>query len=64
MSSVIFHSNNKFTEYNYASEKDFEDVIRKNTKLLFGIPTIYIDLKTRIQTISLGGSVPDGCCLT
>ncbi len=60
MSSVAFHSNNKFAEYNYAFEKDFEDVIRKSTKLLIGTPTIYIDLKTRIETISLGSSVPDG----
>jgi len=60
MSTVIFHNNNKLHEYAYTQEKDFEDVVRKNTKLIFGSSTIYIDLKTRIKTISLGGSVPDG----
>jgi len=60
MATVIFHNNNKFYEYTYNQEKDLEDEIRRNTKLVFGPSTIYIDLKTRIETISLGGSVPDG----
>lgn len=60
MASVIFNNNNKYTEYFYHIEKDYEEMIRKNTKLLFGSSTIYIDLKTRIDTISLGGSIPDG----
>jgi len=60
MSTVIFHNKSKLHEYAYTQEKDFEDVVRKNTKLIFGSSTIYIDLKTRIKTISLGGSVPDG----
>jgi predicted transport protein len=60
MATVIFLNNNKFHEFTYNQEKDFEDVIRKNTKLIFGSSAIYIDLKTRIETISLGGSVPDG----
>ena len=46
--------------HNYPQEKEFEDIVRKNSKLLFGSSTIYIDLKTRIDTISLGGSKPDG----
>jgi len=60
MSTVIFHNSSKFHEFTYTQEKDLEDVIRKNTKLIFGSSTIYIDLKTGIDTISLGGSVPDG----
>jgi predicted transport protein len=60
MATVIFHNNNKFREYTYNQEKDFEDVVRKHTKLIFGASTIYIDLKARIETISLGGSIPDG----
>ena len=60
MSTVSFHNSSKFHEFTYNQEKDFEDVVRKNTKLIFGSSTIYIDLKTRIDTISLGGSVPDG----
>ena len=60
MESVIFHDNNKFTEFTYPSEHDFEGVIKSNSKLLFGTSTIYIDLKAKIDTVSLGGSIPDG----
>ncbi len=60
MSEVIFYNNEKYSEHSYSSEKEYEEVIRNNTKLLFGSSTIYIDLKTRIETISLGGSIPDG----
>ncbi|GAH82281.1 unnamed protein product [marine sediment metagenome] len=60
MTSVIFHSNNKFTEFTYTAERDFEEIIKNNTKLLFGSSTIYIDLKAKIDTASLGGSIPDG----
>jgi predicted transport protein len=60
MQSVVFHNGSKFHEFTYNQEKDFEDVVRKNTKLIFGSSAIYMDLKARIETISLGGSVPDG----
>lgn len=60
MTTAIFHSNNKFTEFTYTYERDFEEVLRNNTQLLFGMSTIYIDLKAKIDTVSLGGSVPDG----
>ncbi len=60
MTSVIFHNKNKLTEFTYTSERDFEEVLRNNTELLFGVSTIYIDLKAKIDTVSLGGSIPDG----
>ncbi len=60
MTSVIFYSNNKFTEFTYSTERDFEEKIRNNTKILFGASTIYIDFKTKIDSKSLGGSIPDG----
>ncbi|MFC2016171.1 hypothetical protein ACFLUF_00465 [Chloroflexota bacterium] len=60
MESVVFHNNNKFTEFTYSSEHDFEGVMKNNTKLLFGTSTIYVDLKAKIDTASLGGSIPDG----
>lgn len=55
MASAIFHNNNKLTEFTYTSELDFEYVIKNNTKLLFGTSIIYIDLKAKIDTASLGG---------
>lgn len=60
MGSAIFHGDNKFAEFTYNTEHAFEDTLRSNTKLLFGESTIYIDIKTRISTGVLGGSVPDG----
>lgn len=60
MESVIFHKDNKYTEFTNNSESSFEEVIKKNTKLLFGPSTIYIDLKSKIDTVSLGSSIPDG----
>jgi len=60
MPSVIFRTGSKYTEFSCVYEKGFEELIRSNTKLLFGLSTVYIDLKTRIDTISLGSSVPDG----
>ena len=52
MTSVIYYKDIKYMEHNYNVEKDYEEIIQKNTRLLFGSSTIYIDLKTRIETIS------------
>lgn len=60
MSSVVFFGNNKFSETSPDSEKDLQEVVKKNSKLLFGASTIYIDLKPRIETKAIGGSIPDG----
>ena len=60
MASVIFYNHNGYSEYSYNLEKDYEELIKNNAKLIFGSSSIYIDLKTRIDTISLGGSKPDG----
>lgn len=60
MTTAIFHSNNKFTEFTYTYEKDFGEAITNNSKLLFGVSTIYIDLKAKIDAKSLGGTIPDG----
>lgn len=60
MTSVIFHNNNKYIEYDYKLEKDYEEMIINNTKNLFGPSNIYIDVKAKINTLSLGGSIPDG----
>ncbi len=60
MASVIFHNNLRFTEYTYTSEEIYEDLLKNKTNLLFGASTIYIDLKAKIETASLGGSIPDG----
>lgn len=60
MNTVVFHNNSKFTEFSYRSEDNFEQLMLSNSKLLFGSSTIYINLKTKIDTASLGSSKPDG----
>ncbi len=60
MNSVIFHSGNKFIEFIHGAEDDFEQMLITNTRLLFGSSTIYINLKAKIDTASLGSSKPDG----
>ena len=60
MDSVFFHNSEKFVEFNYDLETDFEAVVKSNAKLLFGASTIYIDLKARISSTALGVSIPDG----
>ena len=60
MRSAIFIDENKFTEADFESEKNFEITIRDNSKLLFGNKTIYLDTKNKIESKSLGNSIPDG----
>ncbi len=60
MRSVVFHNGKRFVEFNHASEREFETVIKSSAKLLFGASTIYIDLKARISSAALGMSIPDG----
>jgi hypothetical protein len=60
MKSAIYMDNNRFIETEFASEAEFEEVIRKNSKTLFGEKTIYYNLKSKIESKSLGSAIPDG----
>lgn len=51
---------NKFTEIIFSEESEFEKVVKRNSKTLFGSKTIYFDLKNKVDTRSLGSSIPDG----
>jgi hypothetical protein len=60
MKTAIYMDGEKFTETDFVSEDDFERVIKENSKTLFGAKTIYFDLKRKIESRALGGSIPDG----
>ncbi len=56
----IFGNGTKYQELQYSLEEDFENDIAFNHKIFFGQKTIYIDAKKKIESKSLGGTIPDG----
>ncbi|PIN89549.1 hypothetical protein COU57_06145 [Candidatus Pacearchaeota archaeon CG10_big_fil_rev_8_21_14_0_10_32_14] len=60
MKSAIYTEGNKFEETIFELEEDLELKIVENSKLLFGKKTIYFDIKNKIDTKSLGATIPDG----
>ena len=57
---AIFTKSQRVPEIFFKKERDFEREIFENYKLLFGQKTILIDAKMKIESKSLGGSIPDG----
>ncbi len=49
-----------FEQAIYSKEDDFEQLVAKNAETIFGDRAIYIDTKRKIDTSSLGGTIPDG----
>ena len=60
MKSAIYIDGNRFIEIDFKVESDLEKIIKDNSKILFGSNTVYFDLKNKIDTRSLGTSIPDG----
>lgn len=60
MKSAIYMEGNKFLETEFKTEDEFEEVVKNNSKTIFGQKTIYFDLKNKIDSKSLGASIPDG----
>lgn len=50
----------RFSETSFRDEATFEELVKKNSKTLFGPKTIYLDLKKQIESKTLGSSIPDG----
>jgi predicted transport protein len=44
----------------YDREKDFEKLVIDNSETIFGKSSIYIDIKHRLENLSLGITIPDG----
>lgn len=60
MKSAIYMDGNRFIETEFITEEELEKIVKKNSKTLFGSKTIYFDLKNKIDSKSLGSSIPDG----
>lgn len=56
----LFTYNKTFNEFQFEKEYDFEREVVNNSKIFFGSKSIYIDAKRKIETKSLGNSIPDG----
>lgn len=56
----LFLNNKVYSEIRFDREADFERDVVANSKLFFGPISIYIDAKKKIETKSLGNSIPDG----
>jgi predicted transport protein len=57
---TILQSNKRFVESPFTSEEDFEELIRDQSKALFGKDTIFIYTKRKLKSVVLGASIPDG----
>lgn len=60
MKSAIYMEGKKFVEKEFDLEAEFEGIVKANSKMLFGAKTIYIDLKNKVDSKSLGATIPDG----
>jgi predicted transport protein len=57
---TILQGNTRFVEAQFNSEDDFEELIRDQSKVLFGKDTIFIYTKRKLKGLVLGASIPDG----
>ena len=55
----LIYQNNIFTRYDYASESEFEKLIIQYSKEIFGITSVYIDIKKKIGVDNIL-TIPDG----
>jgi len=56
---ILIKNDVKYKQYEYKSEDEFEKEIVLNSRLFFGKSIIYIEVKKKIESRGLGGSVPD-----
>ena len=59
MRSAIYMDGNRFVESEFQYEKELEKIVQENSKVLFGEKTIFFDIKSKIDSKSLGGAIPD-----
>ena len=60
MASSVYLDGRKFEEYKFNREEEFEDKIAESSRFFFGSNSIYIYSKKKIDTKTLGSSIPDG----
>ncbi len=49
-----------FEKVFYNKENEFEQLVANNSVTIFGNKAIYIDIKKKVNTSTLGGTIPDG----
>lgn len=57
---TIISNGKRYLQFKFTIEKDFEEELVAQSKMLFGKNTIYINAKKKIDSKSLGRAVPDG----
>ena len=63
MGISVFLNGQEYEQVVYDEETGFEALIAANSETLFGNEAIYIDVKQRIGSGPLGGTIPDGMLL-
>lgn len=56
---IVFHNHKEYIDYAFGREDEFEKDIISNSKMFFGETSILIDAKKKIETKTLGASIPD-----
>ncbi|MEK6691729.1 MAG: hypothetical protein AABY78_10665 [Nitrospirota bacterium] len=59
MQTILFKNGIRYIEKKFDSEREFEELVFNNSKMLFGENTILIDVKRKIGNQFLGGIIPD-----
>ena len=57
---TILQGNKRFVESQFEYESDFEELVRSQSKVLFGEDTIFIYTKRKLKGLVLGNTIPDG----
>jgi hypothetical protein len=57
---AIIGKGKKYNEARYGNEKEFEEDIVASSKTFFGNNTVFINAKKKVDSKSLGGTVPGG----
>jgi predicted transport protein len=57
---TLLQGNKRFVESQFKLEDDFEELVRSQSKILFGKDTIFIYTKRKLKGVVLGSTIPDG----
>ena len=60
MAEILLIDGAKYKSLVFNKEDEFEEIVKKHSKEIFGNDTLYIDIKKRIETESGIISIPDG----
>ena len=59
MQTVLYQNGIRYVEKKFKLEKNFERLLIQNGKALFGKHSILVDVKKKISTQHMGGTIPD-----